>query len=66
VARSGSSRPCSPAISSARFDLGQSYRAVKHAQNVLRIIEFSGKAVAIADRHIEDIRREMMGKTSAK
>ena len=50
-----------PSYLFARFDLGQNYRAVKHAQNVLRIIEFGGQAIAIPDRHIDEIRLEMDG-----
>lgn len=50
-----------PSYLFARFDLAQSYRAVKHAQNVLRIVEFGGKCIALSDQHIHEIREEMDG-----
>ncbi len=46
----------------AKFDLEASLRAVKHAQNVIRVIEFGGRCVPISEQHIEELRREMDGK----
>ena len=46
----------------ARFDLDENIRAVKHAQNVIRVIEFGGTYIKIPDQHIEELRREMDGK----
>ena len=51
-----------PSYLFARFSLGENYRAVKHAQNVLRILEFGGHCISIADRHIQDLQTEMDGK----
>lgn len=50
-----------PSYLFARFSLSENYRAVKHAQNVLRILEFGGQCISIADRHIGDLRQEMDG-----
>lgn len=51
-----------PSYLFARFDWDESIRAVKHAQNVIRVIEFGGTYITIPDQHIEELRREMDGK----
>ncbi len=43
----------------ARFDVTESLRAVKHSQNVIRVVEFGGTFVSIPDLTIAEIRAEM-------
>ncbi len=50
-----------PSYLFARFDLDTNIRAVKHAQNVIRVIEFGGTYISIPEKHIEVLRREMGG-----
>ncbi len=50
-----------PSYLFARFILNESFRAVKHAHNVIRIVEFGGAASPIPDQVIEDLKREMHG-----
>ncbi len=50
-----------PSYLFARFDLDLSIRAVKHAQNVIRVIEFGSQYVPIADARIAELRQEMDG-----
>lgn len=48
-----------PSYFFARFDPSRSLRAVKHSQNVIRVVEFGGNPVAIPDQIIADLRQEM-------
>ncbi len=48
-----------PSYFFARFDVAQSLRAVRHSQNVIRVIEFGGLLVTIPERTIEELRNEM-------
>lgn len=48
-----------PSYFFARFDASLSYRAVKHSQNVIRVIEFGGTPVRISDSVIARLRGEM-------
>lgn len=48
-----------PSYFFARFDVNESLRAVRHAQNVIRILEFGGHLVTIPDQTITDLRAEM-------
>ena len=50
-----------PSYFFAKFDFETHIRAVKHAQNVLRVIEFGGTYVTVPERHIEELRQEMAG-----
>ena len=43
----------------ARFAPATSFRAVKHAQNVLRVLEFGGQLAHVADSFIADLKEEM-------
>ncbi|MCB1210713.1 MAG: hypothetical protein KDK97_15385 [Verrucomicrobiales bacterium] len=43
----------------ARFTPAASYRAVKHAQNVLRVLEFGGQLAQVADSFIAELKEEM-------
>jgi len=47
----------------ARFELAQSFRAVKHAHNVLRVVDFGGAPAPIPDEIISDLKSEMQGET---
>lgn len=51
-----------PSYFFARFIYSDSYRAVRHAHNVIRIVEFGGKTVSLPDQTIEDLRTEMLNK----
>lgn len=48
-----------PSYFFGRFDLQESLRAVKSANHVIRVVEFGGNFVTIADRAIQEIREEM-------
>lgn len=50
-----------PSYFFARFDAARLLRAVKHSQNVIRVVEFGGKPVPIADQTIAELRQEMEG-----
>ena len=50
-----------PSYLFARFDLALSYRAVKHAHNVIRIIEFGGVPIPVPVQSIEELKNEMLG-----
>ena len=50
-----------PSYFFARFDYPTSFRAVKHAHNVIRIVDFGGKPTPIADEIIEALKVEMQG-----
>ncbi|TLD70905.1 hypothetical protein FEM03_11420 [Phragmitibacter flavus] len=49
-----------PSYFFARFVYAESYRAVRHAHNVIRIVDFGGKTVSIPDQVIADLRVEML------
>ncbi|MBX7210962.1 MAG: hypothetical protein K1X78_21835 [Verrucomicrobiaceae bacterium] len=48
-----------PSYFFARFDAATACRAVRHSQNVIRIIEFGGHPVCVPDAAIERLREEM-------
>jgi transcriptional antiterminator RfaH len=48
-----------PSYFFARFDVPTSLRAVKHSQNVIRVVEFGGILSTIDDATIQTIRAEM-------
>ncbi len=48
-----------PSYLFARFDPAQSLRAVRHAQNVIRVIEFGGQPVPVPDAAIASLKEEM-------
>lgn len=48
-----------PSYFFARFDVSRFYRAVRHSQNVIRVIEFGGNPVPVADSVIAHLRVEM-------
>lgn len=48
-----------PSYFFARFIPQDSQRAVRHSQNVVRIVDFGGKMVSVPDAVIESIRQEM-------
>lgn len=50
-----------PSYLFARFDLSMSIRAVKHARNVIRVIEFGGVPTVLTNSSIEEIKRQMQG-----
>lgn len=50
-----------PSYLFARFDVATSARAVKHAHNVIRIVEFGGLAVPVPEQSILDLKKEMKG-----
>jgi len=50
-----------PSYFFARFIYADMYRAVRHAHNVIRIVDFGGKTVCVPDQVIEDLRNEMHG-----
>lgn len=50
-----------PSYLFARYDVEKSARAVRHAHNVIRVVEFGGKAVAVPDESIMDLKAEMHG-----
>lgn len=50
-----------PSYFFARFDPAVSLRAVRHAQNVLNVVEFGGDLAHVPDAVIETIRAEMDG-----
>jgi transcriptional antiterminator RfaH len=50
-----------PSYIFARFDLATSHRAVKHARNVIRVVEFGGVPAALPSESIEEIKRQMLG-----
>ena len=51
-----------PSYLFARYDPEFSARAVKHANNVIRVVEFGGRPVAVPDQNIAELQREMHGK----
>jgi transcription antitermination factor NusG len=48
-----------PSYFFARFDPQVSVRAVKHAQNVIRIVDFGGNLIPVPDSVIAALRQEM-------
>ncbi|MDZ4286423.1 MAG: transcription termination/antitermination NusG family protein [Prosthecobacter sp.] len=48
-----------PSYFFARFEPTTSMRAVKHSQNVIRILDFGGTLVPVSDSVIASLRREM-------
>jgi transcriptional antiterminator RfaH len=48
-----------PSYFFARFDPGQSLRAVRHSQGVLSVVEFGDTLVPVPESALEQIRREM-------
>lgn len=50
-----------PSYFFARFIPSVSIRAVKHSQNVIRVVDFGGQMTPVADEVIEMIRQEMDG-----
>lgn len=50
-----------PSYLFARFVLNDSFRAVKHAHNVIRIVEFGGSPSPVPDETIELLKVEMRG-----
>jgi transcription antitermination factor NusG len=50
-----------PSYMFARFDLATWLRGVKHANHVIGIVGFGGKAMPVDDRIITDLRSEMRG-----
>ncbi len=50
-----------PSYFFARFNVVSSLRAVRHAQNVLNVVEFGGALSQVPDAVIEGIRAEMEG-----
>jgi len=48
-----------PSYFFARFDPGVSLRAVRHSQNVIRVVEFGGVPTEIPDSVIATLRNEM-------
>lgn len=50
-----------PSYLFARYDAEASARAVKHANNVIRVIEFGGRPVPVPDESIAELRKEMRG-----
>lgn len=50
-----------PSYFFARFTPAVSIRAVKHSQNVIRVVDFGGQMTPVSDRVIQMIREEMDG-----
>ena len=50
-----------PSYLFARFHFDTSIRAVKHARNVIRVLEFGGTYITIPDKNIQELRDEMDG-----
>lgn len=50
-----------PSYLFARFVMNESFRAVKHAHNVIRIVEFGGEPSPVPDETIELLKKEMRG-----
>lgn len=50
-----------PSYFFARFVPANSIRAVKHSQNVIRIVDFGGQMTPVPDSVIQTIREEMAG-----
>lgn len=48
-----------PSYFFARFSAETSLRAVRHSQNVIRVVEFGGSPVRVPDGNIEQLRLEM-------
>lgn len=48
-----------PSYFFARFDLDASLRAVKHSQNVIRVVEFGSTFITIPEQTIAELRDEM-------
>lgn len=48
-----------PSYFFARFDASTLLRAVKHSQNVIRVVEFGGIPIPVPQESIELLRREM-------
>lgn len=48
-----------PSYFFARFDVTTWLRAVKHAQNVIRVVEFGGVPISISDETIRRLKNEM-------
>jgi len=48
-----------PSYFFARFDAAALIRAVKHSQNVIRVVEFGGIPVPVPEESIGQLRREM-------
>ena len=50
-----------PSYLFAKFGLAQSHRAVKHAHNVIRTVEFGGSPAPVPEQSILDLKQEMGG-----
>lgn len=50
-----------PSYFFARFDASQWLRAVKHSQNVIRVVEFGGVPIQVPDENIAQLRLQMHG-----
>ena len=50
-----------PSYLFARFIVNDSIRAVKHAHNVIRVIEFGGVPIPVPAMSIEELKKEMHG-----
>ena len=50
-----------PSYLFACYDVDVSARAVRHAHNVIRVVEFGGKAVPVPEQSIMDLKAEMQG-----
>ena len=50
-----------PSYLFARYLPEDSARAVKHANNVIRVIEFGGKPIPVPEQSIADLKKEMGG-----
>jgi transcriptional antiterminator RfaH len=50
-----------PSYLFARYDVEKSARAVRHAHNVIRVVEFGGKAIPVPEQSILDLKSEMQG-----
>src|SRR3954469_27016 len=50
-----------PSYFFARFDYATSFRAVKHAHNVIKIVDFGRKSAPIPESIIDELKREMQG-----
>ena len=50
-----------PSYLFARYDVEISARAVKHAHNVIRVVEFGGMAAPVPEQSIMDLKAEMQG-----
>lgn len=51
-----------PSYFFAKFVYQDLYRGVRHAHNVIRIVDFGGQTVSVPEEVIEELRMEMQGK----